>query len=145
MEELQRACTQNRVVELQIGDTPFRVDVRPMTPHEDAQIQSLVASVAPPFIRGKTPEEDRPDYTQADFLRKKAVVEIEARALSLYWCVPLFKESKPGLQTKEQIADFIQQQFNSEILDILYVAVRKSGVVKAELVNFTSASGSTPS
>lgn len=140
--DLQKACEQILVVQFDLGENTYQIDVRRLNPKEDAAIESIINAVVPPVLKGAKPEEDRLNYYAPEYMKAKAEAEIKARAVALYWCVPIFQKEKPDLVEQPHIVEFIQSKFNHAILDILWQAVREPGVKLAQLVNFTSSSTS---
>jgi hypothetical protein len=135
--ELQAECEKTIYVDVDYNRKPFRIPARRLRPSEDAALDDIINSVMPPMIRGKTMEDDRPDFQNPDYIKNRNRVEIEARALGLYWTVPLFADAQPGLTDRKQIVEFVQSKFNAQILSLLWQAIRDGGITLAELVNFT--------
>ena len=115
------------------------LEARRLTPHESAAIDEILGAVIPPMIKGKTMEEDRPDYMNDDFRKARSKSQITSRALALYWAVGAFRMPSEGQPdpTQEQIVNHVQGLLNSDLLDLIYQAVRGSGVRTASLVNFS--------
>jgi hypothetical protein len=137
LEQLQKECERNLKIEFDYDGKKFQMEARRLTPAQDAKLAEILDLIVPPMIRGKQMEDDRPDVTNLEFIQKKNQAAIIARALALYWCVPVFGAEKPGLEKREEIVAFIQSKLNDQILNILYNAIRQGGVTIAELVNFT--------
>lgn len=135
--EIQKLCAQQKRVEFNLDGRPCVLEVRRLTPAEDARIAEIIDSVIPPVIKGRTPEEDRLDTVNADYQKRKADAAVKARAQALYWSVPAIAGDKPGLSNLDDIARHVQSMLNETILALLWQASRDSGVEKAELVNFT--------
>jgi len=134
--EMQAMCDKKLYIDITFSGKTFRVEARRLTPEEDAQLDQLLNTVIPAVLKGRTQEEDRMDVTNLEFIRKKGIVEIEARSLALYWCVPMFAVEKPGLKDRGEITAFIQTKLNSALLSTLFNGIRNGGVTLAELVNF---------
>lgn len=143
--DLQKFCEQSILVEFNFLTQTFQVEARKLTPKEDATLDEIMNTILPPVVRGEKPELDRINYHDANFVKLKSAVDIKARALGIYWCVPIFQKEKPGLTKQEDILDFVQSKFNAMILDVLWQAIRNGGVTMATLVNFTSSSTSPAS
>lgn len=143
--QLRQAVTKLQAVEIVFEDQKFVIPVRRLTPAEDAQLDAIINVVVPPIIKGKVMEDDRPDITNEDYLKRKSAALIESRALALYWCVPMFSQEKPDLKNTNDIVAFVQSQLNNHILELLWRAVRDNGVSLAQLVNFTSPNASVGS
>jgi hypothetical protein len=141
-ESLAVLCRKPITVEIVFDNEKFTIEARRLTPAEDRAIDDIVAPVIPPIIKGKTPDDDRTDWTNADFIRRKAAAEVQARSLGLYMAVPGISAAKPGLVKHDEITAHVQSLFNEQILGLLWQAVRDGGVSKASLVNFTSPSAS---
>ena len=135
--DLQALCSQKQRVEFVFNDQQCALEVRRLTPAEEAKIAEIIELVTPPVIKGRVPEEDRVDVTNPDYIKRKTDSAIKARAQALYWSVPCFSESKPGLTDLGDITTFVQGQLTESILDVLWKATRQGGVAMAELVNFT--------
>ena len=116
----------------------IEVDVRRMRPDEDAQLAALLEGVMPPIKQGKTPEDDRIDFQNVEFLKRKSAAEITARALAIYWCVPIFNADKPNLVRHDEITSHVQSKMTNQILNLLYAETRSGGIRIPEQVNFFS-------
>ncbi len=126
-------------IAIQFGmDRIFHISGRRLRPDEDAKLDDIMATVIPPVVRGDKPENDRLNYNHPDYVKAKAAIDLEARALGLYWCIPVFGKEKPGLTERKEITPFIQAKFTNQILDVLWQGIRDGGVKKAALINFTS-------
>lgn len=137
LEEIHKTCVAMHRVDFVLDDKPFALEVRRLSPAEDAKLDDIMASVMPPIIKGQTQEQDRVNFTDPEFTKKKNAVNLQARALALYWCVPEFRKAKPDLTDPQAITDFVQSQLSPAVLGILFEAVKKSGVSLAEMTNFT--------
>ena len=135
--ELNQLCQQKQKVEFDFAGKPCALEVRKLTPHEEARVNEIIESVTPAVIRGKTPDEDRLDLSNPDFIRRKNAAALKARSLALYLAVPAFAVEKPGLADLDIIRDFIQGQLTEPILHTLWQATRATSIELAELVNFT--------
>jgi hypothetical protein len=138
LDELRGIVEKTVTVEVIFDGRPLAIEVRRLTPREDMIIQEILDVVVCPVIQGKTPEQDRPDYASLDYIRKKNQAEVEARALAIYWCVPILQQGRPGLTDRREITDYVQSLLNAQMLTVLFAAVRHGGVTLGELVNFTS-------
>jgi hypothetical protein len=135
--QFQALCEVKKTVQIEFDGRLYAVEVRRLTPAEDAILENIIGAVTPPILRGKTLEEDRPNFSDPEYLKRKAAAEVEARSLALYWCVPMFSAGRPGLANHQEITQFIQSKLNATVLNVLWQAVRNGGVTLAELVNFT--------
>ena len=135
--EIQKLCSNTRDVVFELNGRECRLPVRQLTPAEEARVSEVINSVMPSIIKGKTPDDDRVDYTNPEFIKRKNEAAVKGRALALYWAVPAFQEARPGLTDEKQITDYIQGQLNETVLNLLNQAAREGGVTLAEVVNFT--------
>jgi hypothetical protein len=135
--DLQKLVSQRFSVDFVFNSEKCSLEVRRLTPAEEAKIAEIIELVTPSVIKGRTPEEDRVDLTNPKYIKEKTDAAIKARAQALYWSVPCFAEAKSGLTDLSDIASFVQGQLTESILDILWKATRQSSVALAELVNFT--------
>jgi hypothetical protein len=135
--QLNEACRKKMRVEIEFCGTRYAAECYRLTPAQDAALAEITEIVSPPMTRGKTMEDDRPDFSNPKFLKEKMKAEEQARALGLYWCVPALKEPKPDLADPKAILEFVQGQLNEKILQCLWTAIKQGGVKLAELVNFT--------
>lgn len=140
--ELDALCRKRSKVEFDLNGQKCSLEVRKLTPMEESKVNEIVESVTPAVIKGKTPEEDRLDLTNAKYIKDKNDASLKARAQALYWAVPAFQEGKPGLTDPNLVRDYVQGLLTEPILNMLWNATRESGVNLAELVNFTLSSGS---
>lgn len=136
--EAQKIADEFVSVPIMLNGQTMEVDVRRLRPDEDCQLAAMLESVVPPIKQGKTPEDDRIDFQNADFLKRKAEAEIGARALAIYWCVPIFSGERPGLTRKDEIVGFVQGKLTNSILNLLYAETRTGGIRIPEGINFFS-------
>ena len=138
LSELQKFADLLTEVPISLNGNTFMVDVRRMRPEEEAKLAAILDAVTPPIKTGKTPEDDRIDFQNPAFIKAKATAEITARALALYWCVPLFGVEKPGLANQNEITEFVQSKLTNAVLNILYAETRNGGIRIPEMANFFS-------
>jgi hypothetical protein len=143
--DIHRLCQEVKTIELTIDGQLCPVNFRRLNAAERLKLEEVTDSVMPPIIKGLTPEQDRIDYTNAKFIHDKREVNAKARSLALYWCVPDLQQMKPELKEHDAIRDFVQGSFPEEVLAELEKAVHGSGLSLAEVINFSSSSGSPES
>lgn len=154
--ELSKACSAFRILPITVGATPdptnggyidgtgtaFEIKLRTLRPEEDAVLDDIVNTVFPPIIRGRSPEDDRVNHADLDYVKKKTLAVVTARALGLYWCVPMFSDMEqggvPNLKEHDAIRGHVQCQANEEVLQTLWNAIRNGGVRVGEMVSFFS-------
>lgn len=137
LDELSAILDKPMTVEIDFMGQVIQIDCRRLTPAESAILSEIVDEAIPPVIKGKTMDDDRPDYDNPIFLKKKAQVAIEARAMGIYWCVPMFNQAKPGLTNRVEVTNFVQSKLNEGVLRALWQSISMAGVNRADLVNFT--------
>ncbi len=135
---LQAVCSKEMEIEFVFDNRLYKMKCRRLTPTEDAAVEHILNEVVPPMREGKKPGEFLPALDDPKYAQAKAAVELKARSMALYWCVPAFAKKSPGLKEVAQIHPFVQTWFTHEVLNTLYQAVRNGGITMAELVNFTS-------
>ena len=134
--ELSAIIDKPLTVEIDWMGKAIQLEARRLTPAESAMLTEIMDEAIPPIVKGRTMDEDRPDYANADFIKKKGVVAVEARAMAIYWCVKMFREAKPDLKNRKEITDFVQGQLNESVHRALWQAISEPGVKNAALVNF---------
>lgn len=142
IDEMQNVFTKPFLIRVTFETKEYEFEARRLTPCESAKLEEIVSRVIPPIIKGKTMEDDRPDYTNSEYQKTKTAAMIEARSLAIVWCVPAFKA---GLEKKHAgpvngpavIIDYVQGLLNEQLLEAIYQAVRSSGVEMASIVNFS--------
>jgi hypothetical protein len=137
LDQLQTVVEKKVRLEFEFAGAKYSTEFRRLTPSEEAIIDEMLASVLPPTIKGKTQDDDRVNFNDLDFVTRRAQIELQARSVALYWCVPMFSAAKPNLTKRDEIHTFIQSKLNAQILNMLWNAIRNGGVTVAELVNFT--------
>lgn len=126
------------------------IPARRLTPEESAILTDIIESVVPPFRKNDKADEGRYDTLDPKYLKDKANAQNLARALGVYWCVPVFSAHDalgPNETDRSKIHAFIQRQnwINEGMLEYLWAAIRNSGVDEVSLVNFSSGGASTKS
>ena len=138
IKDLTDICKKKFTVEFNVDKQLFSLEARRLTPAEDASLEDILEAVLPPTIRpSKNPEEHYPDFSNPDFLKRKAIASREARALGLYLCVPALSADSPNLTDRAAITTHVQSQVNEQILALLWRVIRDGGVSRVELVNFS--------
>lgn len=134
-------------VELVMGENKYMAIGRRTTPEEDRLLDLIEGSIVPPIIRGKTMEEDRPDYSNVKYLTDKANAANKTRAVAVYWCFPEIAAMRPDLKSYDDIQRFVNAEsgLNSTVLNLLFMACKNPGVTIGSLVNFSSAGTSASS
>jgi hypothetical protein len=89
--QLNALCRKPMRVEMNFCGSPLSIECYRLTPGQDAALAEIIEVVTPPMIRGKKMEDDRPDFSDEKFLIDKLRAEQQARALGLFWCVPILK------------------------------------------------------
>jgi hypothetical protein len=135
--ELSAIVDKPLLIEFDWMGSLVQIEARRLRPAESAILSEMMDEAVPPVIKGRTMDEDRPDYGNVDFIKKKAQVGIEARAMALYWCVKMFSDAKPGLSNRKEITEFIQSQLSESVLRAMWNGVSHPVIEKSELVNFT--------
>ena len=139
MADMDKVFMQPILLRVTFEKEEYEIEARRLTPGETAKLDEITNRVIPPIVKGKTIEEDRPDYANADFLKLKAAANIEARALAIYWCVPAFRSgwAEGYAPSTAEVVAFVQGKLNDQMLEFINQAVRSSGVDLAQLVNFS--------
>jgi hypothetical protein len=135
--EIQKLSTARKKVEFKLGEQTCSLEMRTLTPAEEARISDIVDAVTPPLVKGNMPEQDRIDTTNSDYIKRKTAAAIQARSQALYWAYEAFQQAKPGLTDLGQVTEFVQGQLTEPILNVLWTDTRKGGIDFVELVNFT--------
>ncbi len=133
--DIKKLCESRQRVEFEFNNSPCALEVRKLTPAEDARIAAIIDSVIPAVIRGKTPEDDRLDTQNQDYIARKRDSALRARAQALYWAVPAFSTERPGMTDLNEITTYIQSQLTEAVLTLLWNATQQHGVDLAALVN----------
>ncbi len=137
LKDIQALCQQLNKVEFDYFGKQCVLEVRRLFPHEEAKINEIIEAVVPAIIKGKTPEEDRLDLNNPNYVKAKSEAALKARAQAIYWAVPAIQVDRPGLTDLNAVRDYVQSILTEPILDVLWQATRKTGIDLAELVNFT--------
>lgn len=135
LKDLQALCSKRHKVEFEFDGSPVSIEIRRLTPAEQARIAEIVDSVVPPIQKGKLPEEDRVNTLDPEYRKKKNLAIVEARSLAIYWAVPSFQEIEPGLTDPAAIAKVVQGALTEPILNALWDVLQDGGI-KDGLVNF---------
>lgn len=135
--EIQALAIQKQKCVFEFKGKSCELEVRSLTPAEEAAVAAIVEAVIPEVVKGPTPEQDRAKVNDAGFVKARAEAALKARAQAVYWAVPALRDAKPGLTDTGDIVQYIQGQLTESVIDMLWQATRKGGISLAELVNFT--------
>lgn len=116
------------------------IEAKRLSPAEAHKLEDMLAAAVPPLIKGKTTDDDRFDVSNPDYVRKKTLLGIQARAMGIYWGVPAIRrefDAKGGTAEVNAVTEFVQKLFNDQVLQLIWESVREGGVQKLELVGFT--------
>lgn len=143
--DIFKLCCDVKTLELTIDQKVCKVNFRRLTGAENSVLETLADEVMPPITKGDRPELDRVDYTNPEFLKAKRASQQTIQALALYWCIADLQAMKPGLKAHAEITEFVQGSFPPAVLQAMYQAVNDNPIDLAQIVNFTSSSGSPKS
>lgn len=142
--DMQAVFEKSITIRINFDGGEFDVEAKRLTPVQSHKLEDMLAAATPPFIKGnpKLNEEDRYDVANPDYLKKKTMLGIQARAMGLYWSVPAIKDgfdakANGGPAEVTAVTDFVQGLFNDQVLQLIWESVRDGGVRQVELVNFT--------
>lgn len=139
LDELDAVCREQFECEFELhpGPRKVRLALRYLTPAEDARITEIIRSVPPKMIEGSRPGERVPDLTDPAYQSALQEARLKARALTLYLCVPMFSQAKPGLSDLKEIAEFVQGKLHEAVLEMIYERIAAGPVSVEDRVNFT--------
>jgi hypothetical protein len=139
LSELNALCQQKQKVEFDFNGKKCALEMRRLTPAEQAKIAEVVEAVMPPIQKGRTPEEDRVNTLDPEYRKKKSDAALRGRSLALYWAVPAISSGRPGLTDQAEICSYVQGQLTEPILNLLWNATQESDIRGdvGSLVNFT--------
>lgn len=140
--DMQAVFEKTITLRLNFDGGEFDLDAKRLSPLQSHKLEDMLAAATPPFVKGnpKLNEEDRYDVANPDYLKKKTLLGIQARAMGLYWSVPAIKEgfdAKGGTPEVTAVTDFVQGLFNDQVLQLIWESVRDGGVRQVELINFS--------
>lgn len=127
--DLDRLCRAEVAVEFSSGGTRWRIMARQLTPKEAGRVRELLVKAMPPLLPMKAGEEEaRFDFTDPGYRAKKEVYERQARALAVYLGCEMYRQGKPGLESVEQIQEFVEGQGTDGLLQALYLRIAGGAV-----------------
>jgi hypothetical protein len=164
LDQLQKVCEKLYHIEAIFprdggGASVMMIPIRLLRPSEAEQIELILKEAHPPMVENVGPDgEKRMDYqTTPETIAKAAHLSKVARAIALWWCCPLFKDSEEGKKISESLRngqpvtdkgnrqtvfDFVQSKFTEKILINLYSIARTEEFSIEERANFTTPPGS---
>lgn len=145
--DMQAVFEKSITIQFTFDGAEYEIEAKRLSPAESHKLEEMLITAAPPLIKGKTADDDRFDVANPDYVRKKTLLAIQARAMGIYWSVPAIRRdfdakaaaANPGFVAAEvnAVTDFVQKLFNDQVLELIWQSVRDGGVQKLELVNFT--------
>mgnify|MGYP001221673606 CR=1 FL=1 len=144
LDEINGICARPLKVRFQYAGVTMELETRHLTPKESELLKLQLDEAMPPIIKGKTEAEDRFDFGNIEYQRKRTRIERECRAQAIFWATKAFQEKRPDLVEgmynpayRERIVDFVQSMLTEAIHEIIYEAIVNPEVSVPELVNFT--------
>ncbi len=149
--DMQAVFEKSITIQFTFDGAEYEIEAKRLSPAESHKLEEMLITAAPPLIKGKTADDDRFDVANPDYVRKKTLLSIQARAMGIYWSVPAIRRDFDAKQVAatgsaanppevNAVTDFVQKLFNDQVLELIWQSVRDGGVQKLELVNFSSAS-----
>lgn len=153
LEQLQSACEETFHVKAVLpsskGLRVVLIPVRLLRPEESERLELILKEAHPPMKPVPQPDgSNRMEYVaDPDTLEKQARLQKVARAMAIWWCCALFRESDEGKRiqaiTKEgekrnAIFEFVQGKFTETILEKIYMVVRAQDFQLERLTDFTT-------
>jgi hypothetical protein len=164
LDQLQKVCEKLFHIEAIFprdggGASVMMIPIRLLRPSEAEQIELILKEAHPPMVEKVGPDgEKRMEYqTTPETIAKAAHLSKVARAIALWWCCPLFRDSEEGrqisaslksdkpvteLSNRQIVFDFVQSKFTEKILINLYSIARTEEFSIEERTNFTTPPGS---
>lgn len=151
LEAIQEMVAAPVEVQFQVNGHDCEIVARLLTPAETEVLKLILDEAMPPIIRGKTEADDRIDFANPDYLRKKGERERLARALAVFWTCKDFQDAfrkehgkdfdmmAPG--QRGNILVFVQKMLVDDALDIIYKTVANPAISVKDLVNLPSPGG----
>lgn len=140
LDDLDRLCRETRRVTVRVNGRELAVEVRALTPSEDARVAMVCERVRPPLKEGRVPGQFYPDVNDPGFIEARAKAMLQSRALALRLGCPMFASIPlPEGADLTALTEAIQSKVSSAVLGALHEAVLEgtSGTLE-EAVNFTS-------
>lgn len=109
---------------LDVGEQQVEIKVKPISPALQERVRAITRAVVPPYIPA------RKDYDPLDakYQEERDKAQLTARAVIVYFCCPEVNAKKAGLQTNQQIYEFVQSLLTENILDLLALTAQKGGL-----------------
>jgi hypothetical protein len=137
------------VIDFVLKGKKCRINARHLKPWEYEMIRVLSDGVQPKIKYGKTPEEDRFEVYDQDYLKRKAECDIQRRSLSVFWGVDDFQKKCPDLAKKmydptafKEITKAVQAVLMDDVLNIVSGKIMMPDLNVSNEVNFSSPDGS---
>jgi hypothetical protein len=140
LEELQKICRAPLRCEFILQEKKVTVEVHRLTPLQTDEIEAIRREPTPPILKGRTPEENKPNYEDPAYKDACAKHGKLARAMTIYFGCPLFATEKPGLTNREHVYEFVQSKLTDLILEVIYLTISGEALRVREVnekVNFT--------
>jgi hypothetical protein len=134
--ELEQLCREMIAVKIPVGRRIVEIDVRLLTPSENEKLELILSEAHPP-TRTRADGQIEFDRSEPEYIKKLAHRQKLARAMALYWCVPLLAEGRPGLSERERVYEYVQGQLTDVAQEALYAVARSEQLVFEERLHFT--------
>ncbi len=134
--ELQAICDSPLYAEFKISGQIIKVPCKRLSAEIQAQVREI-KRVTPQW----NPQRKAYDYEDPAFLRKVDEAEGIARSVTIYWGCPPVSAGKPGLQSHHEIHKYVNSLWAENVLQIVDLTIRGSGMEVVERTNFTSTGG----
>lgn len=154
LDEIAGLCARPIKIPFIYAGQNCELETRHLEPFEAELLKLQLDEILPPLIKGKTEAEDRFDYNNLDYLKKKTRIEREVRAQAIFWATDAVQKKRPELiesmyrpEGRREIVEFVQGKpgqrglFTEDVLEIIYVAITQPDLTISEQVNFTSPGG----
>jgi hypothetical protein len=148
LSELEALCREPLLCKFNVNGKPVEIEARRLTPAEDARINLIVQKVQPKLIPGERPGEFIGDVSDPHYREEIAKAQQQARALTLWLCVPGFQtavNAPVDLLDLPKITEYVQAWLTEDILALLYERCMVPAVPMEERVAFFTTAGSRPS
>ncbi len=151
--QLEKVSDAPVVVDLIVGGTPIRFEGRRLRPCEERRVKSLLEAAFPPELPvDPATGEARYDIRDPAYLEAKETNRRKARALTLYFAYPIFRDALAatkggGVPTDDEVMRFVESRpLDVSLLDYAQEQVfREIAFVDPRRVGFTSGSNSPAS
>ena len=143
--EIKALCARPIKVELDYAGKRIAIETRHLTPKEIEVLSLMEDEVVPPFIKGKTESEDRHDYGNVEYRKKRTKLRSRMRSLSLFWATPALRvgvdpkvvDAMYDVASRETIANHVQGMLTEDLQVAIFAVINSVEVSVPELVNFT--------